>query len=224
MKNFFSILSASPLFSGIGAEGFGSLLGCLGAAVKSYGKDETVCFEGDAVSEIGLAVSGRLHLMKSDVWGNNSIVTEVTPPEMFAEAVVCGGLGRAPVSVVAKEPSEVLFIDYRKIVTVCPSACGFHARLIRNMIGVLARKNIMMSSKMEHMAKRTIRGKLLSYLGEASRQKGGRAFEIPYNRQELADYLSVDRSALSAEMSKLRAEGIIDYRKNHFELLRELAQ
>ncbi|MDR1801585.1 MAG: Crp/Fnr family transcriptional regulator [Lachnospiraceae bacterium] len=218
MKNIFPIISSSSLFAGIGCEDFGAIMGCLGGTVNGYDKEETVYFEGDAVSEIGLLVSGKLHLLKTDIWGNNSILTEITPPEMFAEAVVCSGLGRLPVSVVAKERSEVLFIDYKKVVTTCQSSCGFHSKLIRNMIGVLARKNIMMSNKMEHITKRTIRDKLLSYLGDAARQAGSRSIDIPYNRQELADYLCVERSALSAEMSKLKSEGIIDYRKNHFEL------
>jgi CRP-like cAMP-binding protein len=222
MKNIFPILSASPLFAGVGAQDFETMLNCLGARVQAFERDETVYAEGDAVSEIGLVVSGRLHLMKSDIWGNNAIVTEITPPEMFAESVVCGGLGRVPVSVIAKEPSQVLFIDYKKIVTTCQSSCVFHSKLIHNMIGVLARKNIMMSAKMAHITKRTTKEKLLSYLDEQARQKSSKVFDIPYNRQELADYLSVERSALSAEMSKLKAEGIIDYKKNHFDLLREV--
>ncbi|MDR1765902.1 MAG: Crp/Fnr family transcriptional regulator [Lachnospiraceae bacterium] len=233
MKDIFPIVSSSPLFEGIGSADFASVMGCLGGAVRNYGKAETVLGEGDAVSEVGILVDGRLHLSKCDIWGNNSIVTEITPPGMFAEAVVCAGLGRAPVSVVAKEASRVLFIDYLKIVGACPSGCEFHTRLIRNMIGVLARKNIVLSSKIEHITKRTTKEKLLSYLGDAARQAsgapsgGGQAgaglvFEIPYNRQELADYLSVERSALSAEMSKLKAAGVIDYKKNRFVLLGDL--
>jgi CRP-like cAMP-binding protein len=224
VKNILPILNSSPLFAGIVSEDFETMLSCLGASIKVFERNEIICFEGDAVTEIGLVVSGRLHLMKSDVWGNSSIVTEITPPEMFAEAVVCSGLGIAPVNVVAKDQSKVLFLDYKRIVTTCSSACGFHSKLIRNMIGILARKNVMMSNKMEHITKRTIKDKLLSYLMEQARQKSGKAFDIPYNRQELADYLSVERSALSAEMSKLKSNGVMNYRKNHFELLKEADQ
>ncbi|GHT86571.1 transcriptional regulator [Bacteroidia bacterium] len=219
MKTIYPLLSSSSLFSGIGEDDFESILSCLGAKCRVYEKNEVIYFEGDTVTEIGLLISGRLHLLKSDVWGNNSLVTEVTPPEMFAEAIVCGGLGHVPVSVIAKEPSEVLFLDYKRIVTTCSSACAFHGKLIRNMMSVLAKKNILMSDKMEHITKRTIKEKLLSYLYGQARQKNSKTFEIPYNRQELADYLSVERSALSAEMSKLKANGVIDYRKNHFKLL-----
>jgi CRP-like cAMP-binding protein len=221
VKNIFPLLSSSPLFSGIYADDFEAMLRCLNAKQKTFEKEEALFLEGDTVTEIGLLISGRLHLLMSDIWGNNSIVSEITPPGMFAEALVCGGLGRVPVNVVAKEASEVLFLDYKKIVTTCSSSCVFHSKLIRNMVGVLAHKNIQMANKMEHMTKRTIKEKLLSYLNGQARPNSSKAFDIPSNRQELADYLSVERSALSAEMSKLKAEGIIDYRKNHFELLKE---
>ncbi|MDR1565012.1 MAG: Crp/Fnr family transcriptional regulator [Oscillospiraceae bacterium] len=221
MKNIFAVLCASPLFAGINSGDFAAMMACLGAHTKAYEKGETICFEGDTVSEIGLVVSGRLHLVKGDIWGNVSIVNEITPPDMFAEAVVCGGLGRLPVSVLAKENSEVLFIDYQRIATACASSCAFHPKLIRNMIQILAQKNILMAAKMEHITKRSIKEKLLSYLMEQARQNSSKAFDIPFNRQELADYLSVERSALSAEMSRLKARGIIDYQKNHFKLLKE---
>ncbi|MDR0856232.1 MAG: Crp/Fnr family transcriptional regulator [Clostridiales bacterium] len=221
MKKFSPVLRASPLFAGIGDDGFDAMLGCLGARTRAYAKDETIYFEGDAVTEIGLVLDGRLHLIKDDMWGNASIVAEIAPPDMFAEAVVCGGIGTAPVNVVAKEASEVLFIDYQRVLAGCPSACAFHAALIRNMIGILARKNITLAAKLEHLAKRTTREKLLSYLAEQARQKKSGAFDIPFNRQELADYLFVERSALSAEMSRLKADGRIDYRKNHFILRKE---
>ncbi|GHU94958.1 cyclic nucleotide-binding protein [Clostridia bacterium] len=200
------------------------MLSCLGARSRNYAKDETVYFEGDVVTEIGLVVSGRLHLIKNDIWGNTSIMAEIAPPEMFAEAVVCSGGGRVPVSVIAKEESDILFIDYKRIVTSCSSACAFHSKLIRNMISILAQKNITLSAKIEHISKRSTKEKLLSYLAEQARQKNSRAFDIPFNRQELADYLSVERSALSAEMSKLKSEGVIDYRKNHFAMSKETGQ
>ncbi|MDR2076873.1 MAG: Crp/Fnr family transcriptional regulator [Desulfovibrio sp.] len=218
MKNIFPVLRASPLFTGIDGGDFDRMMACLGAYARQCGKGETVCFEGDTVTDIGLLTNGRLHLVKDDIWGNRSIVTEITPPEMFAESVVCSGIGRIPVSVVAREDCEILFIDYRKMFTACSTACVFHSKLIRNMIGVLARKNVLMSAKIEHITKRTIKEKLLSYMMEQARKNSSAAFDIPFNRQELADYLSVERSALSAELSKLKADGIIAYRKNHFEL------
>jgi CRP-like cAMP-binding protein len=218
MKNF-SALKQSPLFQGVSEEELSSLVKCLGCTRKSYGKGEAVCITGDFVREIGIVVSGRVRLIKDDAWGNSNIITEVTEGGMFAEAVVCGGVGVLPVTVVAAADTEVCFMDFQRVISTCSSACVFHTLLIRNMIGVFARKNIMLEGKMEHITKRTTREKLLSYLSEQSKLRGGKSFEIPFDRQGLADYLSVERSALSAEMSRLKTERIISYRKSRFELL-----
>jgi CRP-like cAMP-binding protein len=222
LEKFFPLLQTAPLFAGIGSSDFEAMMTCLDARTQLCNKNETVFFEGDLVTDIGLLLKGRIHLIKGDVWGNCSIVAEIAPPDMFAEAVVCSGYGKIPVSVITKENSEILFIDYRKIVTSCSSSCAFHSKLIRNMIGILANKNILLSTKIQHITKRSIKEKLLSYLLEIAKQKSSKEFDIPFNRQELADYLSVERSALSSEMSKLKTDQIIDFRKNHFKLLRQV--
>ena len=111
-----------------------------------------------------------------------------------------------------------MFMDVSRVLTVCGSACAFHARLMRNLLAVLAEKNLQFSEKLTYMTQRSTRQKLLSYLSAESLRRGAREFEIPFNRQQLADYLSVDRSALSGELSKLRGEGLLDYRKNKFTL------
>jgi CRP-like cAMP-binding protein len=216
-------LKKSPLFQGVSEEELGSLVKCLGCTLKSYNKGETVYLAGDFVREIGIVAAGRVHIVKDDAWGNSNIIAEISVGEMFAEAVVCGGVGVLPVTVVAAVETEVCFMDFQRVISTCSSACVFHTLLIRNMIGVFARKNIMLAGKMEHITKRTTREKLLSYLSEQSRLRESKSFEIPFDRQELADYLSVERSALSAEMSRLKADGIINYRKNRFELFVETA-
>ena len=213
------VLKKSPLFYGITDEELGSLIKCLGCSFKAYKKGESVYLAGDFVREIGLVVSGHVHILKDDVWGNSNILAGIAAGETFAEAYVCAGPGVLPVSVVAAEDSAILFFDFQRVTKSCSSACVFHTKLIRNMIGVFARKNIMLADKMEHITKRTTREKLLSYLSEQAVRAGSGSFTIPFDRQQLADYLSVERSGLSAEMSRLKTEGIIDYRKNHFELL-----
>jgi CRP-like cAMP-binding protein len=218
MENIFAALKKSVLFHGVSEDELASLVKCLGCSFKSYVKGESIYLAGDYVSEIGVVVSGSVHIVKYDAWGNNNVIAVISDGETFAEAVVCGGVGVLPVSVVAVADSKVMFFDFQRVTTTCPSACVFHTMLIRNMIAAFARKNIMLAGKMEHITKRTTREKLLSYLSEQSRLHGGSSFEIPFDRQGLADYLSVERSALSAEMSKLKSEGVIDYRKNHFEL------
>ena len=222
MKKYIAILRKSPLFHGISEEELSSLVKCLGCLFKTFEKGEMVHLAGDFVREIGIVVSGRVHIVKDDIFGNSNIIADITDGEMFAETVVCGGVGVLPVTVIAVAKSQIMFLDFQRITTTCSSACVFHTMLIRNMIGVLARKTIMLTGKMEHITKRTTKEKLMSYLSEQSKLHKSSSFEIPFDRQELADYLSVERSALSAQMSKLKADGIISYRKNHFEILKEI--
>jgi CRP-like cAMP-binding protein len=219
MKNSSSPLSGSALFQGVSEEEIASLLKCLGCTFRSYAKGETIYAAGDYARQIGLVVNGGVHVVKDDAWGNSNIISEISDGEMFAEAVVCGGAGILPVSVIAATDVEVMFFDFQRIITTCSTACVFHTLLIRNMITVFARRNLLLTGKMEHLTKRTTREKLLSYLSAQAGTHNINSFEIPFNRQELADYLSVERSALSAEMSRLKSEGVIDYRKSHFELL-----
>jgi len=174
---------------------------------------------GEFVRETGVVVSGKVHMVKRDAWGNSNIITEISDGGMFAESLVFGGVGLLPMSAIAAEDSEIMLVDVQRMVTQCTAACAFHNLMIRNLIGILARRNVDLSGKMEHMTKRTTREKLMSYLSEQARLNQSSEFDIPFDRQELADYLSVERSALSATMSKLRDEGLINYRKNHFEML-----
>ncbi|MDR1604971.1 MAG: Crp/Fnr family transcriptional regulator [Gracilibacteraceae bacterium] len=219
MKNYFQPEQKSPLFQGVSDSELAALIKCLGAREKTYGKGQSIYAAGDFVREIGLVLEGRVHLVRDDAWGNRNIIAEIGPGEMFAEAFVCGGVGLLPVSVIAAGDCKIMFADFQRVIMQCGSACLFHSLLIRNIVGILARKNIMLQGKMEHITKRTTREKLLSYLSEQSRLHGSGEFALPFDRQGLADYLSVERSALSAEMSRLKAEGVINYRKSHFELL-----
>ncbi|MCL2409807.1 MAG: Crp/Fnr family transcriptional regulator [Oscillospiraceae bacterium] len=219
MKNNISALKKSQLFSGITDEQLGALVKCLGCTFKSFDKDKIIYHAGNCVREVGLVIDGRVHIVKDDAWGNSNILAGISEGEMFAEAFVCGGVDELPVSVVAAAKSEIMFFDFRRVTAACTSACAFHTALIRNMIGVIARGNIALSGKMEHITRRTTKEKLLSYLSEQSRLHNSNDFEIPFDRQGLADYLSVERSALSAEMSKLKADGVINYRKNRFVIL-----
>jgi CRP-like cAMP-binding protein len=183
---------------------------------------------------IGVVLSGALHILQDDFWGNRAILARAEPGELFGEAFSCGGVKKLPVSVQAVEQSEVLLIDLSRIITTCSSACVFHRDLIKNTLQDMARKNIALIKKMEHITRRTTREKLLSYLSSQAQQllatptlvgkfpaQGSTAFTIPFNRQELAEYLSVDRSAMSAELGKMQGEGLIRFNKNRFELLQK---
>jgi len=214
----FTALAQSPLFQGVSEDEIGLLVTCLGCSFRGYKKDEAVYLAGDIVREIGIVLKGCVRIVNEDTWGNSNIITEVSDGGMFAEAAVYGEMDALPVSIIASLDTQVVFANFQRIIRTCSSACAFHTMLIRNMIGELARRNIMLAGKIEHITKRTTSEKLLSYLSEQAKSKKSRSFAIPFDRQGLADYLSVERSALSAEMSKLKAAGIIDYKKNHFVL------
>lgn len=220
MEQFLQTLKRSPLFFDAKEEEITAMLTCLSAQVKQYEKHDFLLHVGDRVEALGLVLTGCLHIGKEDLWGNRNIVTEVTQGEIFAEAYACTG---APlrVNVIAAERSQVLFLNIRRVLTVCSSNCAYHTRLIGNLMSVLAGKNLLMNEKLFHMAQRSIRDKLMSYLSTEAQRQGKRSFDIPFNRQQLADYLSVDRSALSNELSKLQKDGVLQFHKNHFVLLQQ---
>lgn len=218
MEEYLHIIKDSPLFAGIDEADLRSVLDCLCGTCTKYAKDEIVHRVGDVVHTIGMVLCGGVYIIKEDVWGNRNILAKIESGNYFAETYACTANKPLDVSVVAAGKTEILFLDIIKIMTVCSSTCTFHSRLIRNLLSVLAEKNLMMNRKIELMSKRSIREKLLSYLSEQALNARKPYFEIPYNRQQLADYLSVDRSALSKELSKMSGEGLLSYQRNVFKL------
>jgi CRP-like cAMP-binding protein len=213
------LLSQCPLFEGIDKAELDKLLNCLSAVWKKYEKGDYVFMAGGKFNTVGVILSGCIHLVQDDFWGNRSIIARFDPPESFGEAFSFGEKEYLPISIMAVEQSDILLINCKKIISTCSSACGFHTVVIRNIIRNMAQKNSMLIKKIEHITRRTTREKLLSYLSSYARQTKSSAFEIPFNRQELADYLSIDRSAMSAELCRMRDDGILHFTKNKFELL-----
>ena len=220
MKEFFPILHVCPLFDGIGREYLFAILGCLGARVKEIKKHQIIFSEGDTANTVGIVLSGRAQVIKEDYYGNRTIVGMAEPGELFAESFACAGAVALPVSIIAAEDCKVMLIDSHRIAVSCSNACSFHSQLIQNLLKIVAEKNIQFNQKMEILTQRTTREKLLVYLNSQAKQKGSNSFTIPYDRQALADFLGVERSAMSAEISKLRKDGILHSRKNHFEMLK----
>ncbi len=219
MKKYFDILRKCCLFDTIEDQNLIAMLSCLGAKRAKFDKKYTIFTEGTPAKYFGVLLSGSAQIIRHDYYGNRSIVSGVVPGELFGESFACAGVQILPVSIVANEPCEVLLIDSSHVLHTCSNGCEFHRRMIYNLMRDLAAKNIMFHQKLDITAKRTTREKLLAYLAYMEQQTGSHAFEIPFDRQELADYLEVDRSGLSAEISKLKREGVIDCRKNHFVLL-----
>lgn len=218
------LLKRSKLFNGTQEKEIAVMLSCLSAERKKYDRDSYILRLGEHVHLVGIVLSGRINIVKEDYWGNRNIVAAVKPGMSFAESYACAADIPLGVSVQAAVDAEVLWMDIRKILCTCSSACEFHNRLIQNLVSLLASKNLLMNEKLTFLAQRSTREKLLSYLSAESMRQGNAAFEIPFDRQQLADFLSVDRSAMSNELSKMRKDGIVEYSKNHFTLLHDIEQ
>ncbi|MDD3278924.1 MAG: Crp/Fnr family transcriptional regulator [Lachnospiraceae bacterium] len=219
MKKYSEILKQSSLFAGISEEELFPMLKCLEAGSASYKKNQFIYHMGDQVENLGMVAFGSVSIIQEDFWGNRNIVSKIMPGQLFAETYACTPQVPMKVSVLTDEPTTVLFFNAGRVLTTCPSSCTFHSRLIRNLVSTMARKNLMMNEKIAHVTQRSTREKLLSYLSAEAIKKGCSTFEIPFNRQQLADYLSVDRSAMSNELGKLRDEGLLEFRKSEFTLL-----
>ena len=219
MVHYHSVMERCPLFSGIEMEDLSAMMGCIGGKQLAVSKGQYICREGDPASHVGMVLSGAVRLEREDYYGNRSIVAHIGPAELFGETYACADAAALPISVVADEDSQVLLMDCRRITRTCSHACAFHNRIIFNLLRVVAQKNLVYDQKIQVTSKRTTREKLMAYLLSQAKLQGSSTFRIPYDRQELADYLEVDRSGMSAEISKLRKEGILLSEKNHFTLL-----
>ena len=220
MENSLEILKVCPLFSGVQESDMDAMLACLGAKRLRSQKGTAIFREGDPAIYVGIVLSGAIRVIREDYYGNRSIVAHMVPGEVFGESFACAGVQALPVSVMAEEDCEYLLIDCRRITVSCTNACAFHSRMIYNLLQMVARKNLVFNQKLEITSKRTTREKLMAYLMNQAKLQGREEFTIPYDRQALADYLEVDRSGLSVEISKLRKEGKILCDKNCFRLLR----
>ena len=219
MKNFISILKQTKMFTGIDDDEIKGMLSCLNAHLQKYKKGEYILRQGESVNYIAVLAEGSLYIQRDDFWGNRTIVNTVAVGEMFGEAYIAPESVASINDVVATEDSAVIFFDARKIINVCSSACEYHSKVIENLFYDICEKNIKLVKKIEHISKRTTREKLISYLSEESKEHNSSRFTIPFNRQQLADYLSVERSAMSKELCKMRDDGLIRFEKNNFELL-----
>lgn len=215
----FLFLTETPLFRGIAVQELEDMLACLGTDVRGYEKGEIIYRTGDVVTSLGVVLSGSVLIENDDIWGNTTVLDCVGPGQIFAETYACTPDEPLMVNVVAAEPAQILFLNVGRVLHACSNACGHHTALIRNLLTLSAQKNLNLSRKIFHTSPKTIRGRLLSYLSYQSMRSGSSTFTIPFNRQQLADYLNVDRSALSNELSKMQRDGLIRVDRNHFTLL-----
>lgn len=219
MKNYLHIIKSVELFKGIEEADLSALLSCLSAKTVNYAKGQTVFFSGENIQSFGIVLSGQVQIVQDDYYGNRSILGKLGEGNLFGESFACAEIKTLPVSVIAMTESDLLFVDCSRLTMPCSKVCSFHSKLIQNMLSIVSKKNISLTQKIEYISKRTTREKLLAYLSAEAQKCKSNHFSIPFNRQELADFLSVDRSAMSAELGKLRDDGVIKFEKNQFELL-----
>lgn len=218
MKDFLPVIRSAQLFSGISGEELTAMLACLRAERRDFPKDTFVLRAGDTAQSIGLVLAGSVLVIQEDIWGNRNILSKAGPGQTFAAAFACAPGARLNVSVVAETPATVMFLPVKRVLTVCSSACAHHSRIIRNLLGELAEKNLRFSEKLTHMGQRSTRAKLMSYFSAEAQRLGRYEFDIPFSRQQLADYLAVERSGLSLELGKMRREGLLDFHRSYFVL------
>ena len=219
MKKFIPILKRTQLFAAVSEEEISSMLSCLNARLGTYKKGEYVLRQGEHLNDITVLVDGELHIQRDDYWGNRAIVDRIAVGEMFGEAYIAPESGALLNDVIAVEDSTVMFFDVKRIITVCSSACRFHSIVVQNLFFAISEKNRKLVQKLGYISKRSTRKKLMSYLSEEAKRNNSSSFIIPFNRQQLADFLSVDRSAMSNELCKMRDEGLLEFNKNAFKLL-----
>lgn len=214
-------LCKTALFRGSSPEEVEAMLACLGAERRQYAKGEMVCRVGDVISSMGVVLRGSLLIQTDDLWGNTAVLDRVGLGQIFGEAYACALGEPLMVDVVATDGSEVLFLNVERVLNVCSNVCGHHNRLVRNLLSISAQKNLALSRKIFHTSSKTIRGRLLSYLSDQAVRSGSSTFTIPFNRQQLADYLNVDRSAMSNELGKMQRDNLLRVEKNRFQLLEQ---
>ena len=219
MDTYFDLLAKSTLFTGISREDLHTMLTCLGARIVDVAKGEPVFLEGDPAGFLGIVLEGSVQIVREDYFGNRSILHQSMPGDIFAEAFSFTGLETIPVSGYAVKPSKVMMLTCRRMMTVCANACGFHNTLVKNLLQLVSRKNLMLSEKIRYMSQKTTRDKLMAYLSDQAKQANSPEFTIPFDRQGLADYLGVERSAMSAEISRLSKDGAIETKGSKFRLI-----
>lgn len=222
MKPDMTILKQCALFQGMNDTDITGMLSCLGAVIRSYSKGQLILSEGDPATHIGIVLSGSVQIMREDYYGNRSLVGIARPSQLFGEAFSCAGITSLPVNILSLKDSTIMLLDCNHILTFCSNACEFHNRLVRNLLHIVAEKSLTLHQKLDITSKRSTKEKLMAFLLLQAKEHGSAEFTIPFDRQQLADYLGVERSAMSAELGKLIKEGYIESKKNRFKLLKAL--
>lgn len=218
MKDYTTLLSRTSLFENIDTNDIPAMLTCLQAQKEFFIKNSFVRLEGDLADFIGIVLSGNIQVLHYDINGTRNITASFSDGDIFAESVSCAEISKLPFSIQAVTDCDILFLNKNQILHYCGGKCKFHNKLVENLLKIISQKNILLTQKLRHMSHRSTAEKLLSYLNEQAKYYGSNEFTIPFDRQALADYIGVDRSAMSAEISKLQKQGILETKRNWFRL------
>lgn len=215
------ILKSNKLFSGMEESEISSVLKCLDCHCQSYPKGDFIFLAGVSKSAVGILLLGEAQIIKENILGDSMIIGSLEAGDMFGETFACLENSAIPVTVIAKELCEVLFIDVSRIVHTCKSSCSFHQQLITNLLYIIAKKNALLNQKMSYITHKTIRCRLEAYFLDMIEYHRSYEFVIQYNRNELADYLCIDRSAMCRELSNMKSDGIINYSGKNIKWLKK---
>lgn len=218
MRMDMDFLRKLPLFKGIAREEFGALFACVNARRERYKKGDFIWIGGNETRSIGVILAGKVQIIKEDVFGNRTILNLLETGAVFGESFACGGIYTLTVSVLAATNCEILFLSFDRVMQMCKTACGYHNTLIRNMVEMLAQKNTRLMEKLEVTTKHSIREKMLTFLSQLVQEQGRKTVTSPMGRVDLADFLGVDRSALTRELNHMREMGLITFHKNEYTL------
>ena len=214
-----SVLLKMPLFKDFSGKELSKALSSFAAKEQNYKKGSIILSAGTTPGVIGIVISGSITILNDDIWGNRTILSNVRQGGLFAEAYAMLEDEPLLVDVMANEDCSILFLNIKKALSPSKSPESWNYKFIQNLLMISSRKNLILSGRSFHTAQKTIRGRVMSYLNAISLQKGTKEFDIPFDRQQLADYLNLERSALSKELGKMQKEGILSTRKSHFKLL-----
>lgn len=221
-EKYIETLQKNPLFHDIPIMNISLLLSRLQASLKSFPKNSYIKNSGEPTDFIGIVLTGEIHIIQDDYYGNRNIIASVIENELFGEAFACTNMKHLPVDIIAANDCTILFLNSNILLSSCDGNCSFHHKLINNLLHIIAVKNMMLNQKLTYTAHKTTKEKLLAYLNDMAKQNAADEFTIPFNRQQLADYLGIERSAMSTELNKLAKAGILETQRNHFKLIKTL--
>ncbi len=218
MQEYLNVFQKSSFFAGMDDKEILSVLTCVDGKLVTPKTGEYIFRAGECISSMGMVLDGNVLVIQENVWGHRNVLAKFQAGDFFAEAYAATPESVLNISVVADTDCTIMLLNMNRLLHLCPTPCSHHSKLIRNLVALLAERLLLFNDKITHICQRSIKEKLLSYLSSEAIRQGSMEFNIRFDRQQLADYLSIERSAMSAELSKLQKAGILSTQRNHFVL------